>query len=223
MLFVGLGRSFLGRNLWMANANVEYARLYEAREIQEIRDLANVRRRQGLETWRLESDGIRRRMKRQKATEAATVKAIDDLDRRLREEFADVYKADERLGILEVERNKALNDLAPSVTHAPLQDRACFLRASHVSTWRTQGYGAGKYAQGELVPDQVFLRDYGYAPHVRFVRGQGRYELWADCEQWALDAITRVRTLREAVEILKRNCLNPLVYMPSLPREMAEF
>jgi len=138
----------------------------------------------------------------------------------------EILQLDAELGNLQIRRENLLDVLAPEVEFKP---DGCMHRLKIASshTYSSQGYGAKKYARGELLPLVDRLEVLGFTAHVRTVNERhsaslfsvdhADFELWADCEPWMFDAMVRTLSLTDAVASMKQRALNPLVYNPFLP------
>jgi hypothetical protein len=143
---------------------------------------------------------------------------------------SDMWKQMEALEVqLEVEkcnRETLLNKTAERVEMIP-DDAMHRLKVSMSYSYGSQGYGAMKYARGALEPYFDMLARHGFEVHIRqanyhretgaFAVDHCDYELWANCALWMFDAAQRCLTLGDAIDSMKRRCVNPLVYNPFLP------
>ena len=124
-------------------------------------------------------------------------------------------------------REKYLKRLASQVEMKPEPNVMHYLATASSYCYGSQGYGAMKYARGNLEPFLDMLVAHGFDAHIRqtnYRRGAGmfaidhcNYELWANCPEWMFDAARRCLTLGDAVSSMKRRGINPLVYNPFLP------
>ncbi|MHC4297974.1 MAG: hypothetical protein ACYS7Y_11775 [Planctomycetota bacterium] len=126
-------------------------------------------------------------------------------------------------------KEKLLRQMAPQVAMVPDTDAWHHVASRSSGSFSSQGYGAMKYAKGDLEVMQDMLRSRGFDSYIRmrnYRKGTGifaidhcDYELWANCPKWMYDAATRTYPMSAAVESMKARCLNPFVYNPFLPEE----
>lgn len=96
------------------------------------------------------------------------------------------------------------------------------IKISKRSTFRSQGYGASKYAKASLIPEQEALEEKGFDTHIRVIpkyNKEGKqyntvYELWSNGPEWMLDATTRTLTIGKAADTLSSKNIHPQVVMP---------
>ena len=126
-------------------------------------------------------------------------------------------------------RDEKLSTLCKGVEFEPTSDIQK-LDSSSTSTYRSQGYGMHKYAEGALKPMKDALDRKGFTTEIRWkllfksdnskwsTGDTGDYELWANCPPWMYDALERVTTMQDWLDTYKKDAgLNPLVYNPFLP------
>lgn len=93
---------------------------------------------------------------------------------------------------------------------------------SSVDSYRTQGYGASKYARG--VADLEALHCQHYNVTTRIHEASGRFIVYVELDELSVE-ILRMRpglTLRDEVKACWRRCLSPRVYYPFLPHGYEE-
>jgi hypothetical protein len=127
---------------------------------------------------------------------------------------------------------KKLDSMAQDTTIEPLSEKQC-LHVSRSSTYRSQGYGATKYAKVGAERYARPVKDAGIDVEIRKVNEHtgkqysiyyADFEVWAALEPWQVDAISR----RDRGNLLDwavkcwRSGANPKVYNPFLPWDIFE-
>lgn len=129
-------------------------------------------------------------------------------------------------------RRKSLYALSPAV-QVVVTEAYYWVKSSFKGSYRSQGFGAEKYAREALRPWETALQAAGLSPHVSRIatvinptaqwscdRETVQFRLWVNCEPYVADAVLRRVTVEQAVASWKSHSVNPRVYDPFLPYEM---
>lgn len=159
----------------------------------------------------------KRRQPRRKNPDPLDDEFTNQLRARLLEEWAIINELDALIQAFDAQKN-SLDYLASQVVVEPSQAYHR-LKSSFVSTYRSQGYGEHRYAKNALCPLAESLELAGFETHISYVESWDGYCLWANCEPWVADAISRRTKFQDTLDSLVRNGLNPKVIYPMLPYE----
>ena len=116
--------------------------------------------------------------------------------------------------------SRMLRTMAPHVDLTP-QNGEYVIQSANADTWRSQGYGCNRYAQGYLAARRNRLLENGFSAHIEEEQGDrydgisyNVYRLVSNAHDWQLDALLRATPLK--AQDYWDEQVNPKVYNPYL-------
>ena len=143
-------------------------------------------------------------------------------------------ESNSELSIIEKARDLAAVDISKIVAHKKKQyilverifegipvpkplDNMNEIKAAYRDSYRTQGYGANKYAKASLEPYRTLLIANGFKSEI-IANNNGRFSLMANTNKWVLELIlTKNLSLEEVLRqywVLWKNNCHPKVVFP---------
>lgn len=116
--------------------------------------------------------------------------------------------------------SRMLYDLAPTIELIPTGELQR-VKSCPLANYRSQGWGASKYAKGFLETDYLALLKRGFQAELRFTGEESwnqSWELWANCEPWQLDCLSRCLNWDDVIDMCKQGTVNPLALYPGAPQ-----
>lgn len=195
----------------------EYRSLFLAAEMTGAREELNQRKRAAQRRFSEETTKIRKRRRRKKSAD----EEIAELRTQILSEF-DFEGVEKRIAEFFAERDRRLSAAAPRVRLElgdvePLNRHIC-LDTSSLSAYRSQT-APHRYAEALLKPAAAAMEALGFDPVIRPVTDG--YELWARCEPWVDDVISRTNSFEDISKAVGR-VVNVCALYPGLPVEMLE-
>lgn len=222
------------------NTNAEYKALYlrEYRGIERrIRELEEQGNAEYQAAYRAEQ---KRRQPRKKPENRDKLddETVDALQAAILPKYQEVFTLKELVAKANEQNRQRLGELADGVQPEPDPLNWYLIDYSTSGTYRSQGWGKHKYAEGALVPQRDALQRIGFVADIRRIVEQEipasrfcgfyspaetyyRFELWANCPPWMADACGRL-SLVDFVRSCDDQQVSPRVYNPLIKPEMVD-